>query len=159
MALTFKTKPASQQTVGEAITTIMNVPVHKPTFKKATEQQLKVDELVQIDQKMKELNVDLMVKRREELRKELQSIAQLADPEEEVKLEGMEGYVLFSKASVKLEFQDQNALVEKLTPGVFNLIAKVSVTDAKKYLSENEIANIAAKSFGSRTLKAVMKND
>lgn len=133
--------------------------VQAPAAKKlaVTDQQLKVDELIQIETFLQEHEIDLMMKRREEIRKVLQSIANESDPSEDVQLDGTLGHALFAKASQVVSIVDKEGIIEAITPEIFMQLAKVTVTDLKKYLSEIELDKYTKKTMGSRVFKGVTK--
>lgn len=132
--------------------------VHKPLLA-STDEQLKVDEIIQIDQKLAEEEVLHMLERREELRKQLQSIAnEKGEPHEEVTLVGTTGTVKFSKCTNKTEISDKNGLIQAMGPEVFMKLATVTATQAKKYLSEIELEKFVTVVPGSRTFKGSTPN-
>jgi hypothetical protein len=131
-------------------------PKTKVTAKAVVTDEMKlVDELVSLDHWMTEHEVESKVKRMGEVKKLLQSIAADMPPTVEAVLEGMTGEVTFSPAKVMTSFTaTQEQLKEALTPEVYDQIATVTLTDAKKYLSEIELDKLTTKEYGSRTLKA-----
>lgn len=142
--------------VGEVSDMAVAVQEHKPKFKSVTEEQLKVDEMVIIDQKMKALEVPEMQKRYDELKKELAATAKTLDPTKPATFVGTEGQIEFSPAREESKVKDKEALIAALGQEVFNQIATVSITDLKKYLSEHELIQLVEKVYGSRTLKSVV---
>jgi hypothetical protein len=134
-------------------------PKHKPKSGVLTAEQTLIDELVMIDTKLKELEVKPMLDRMEIIKKQLQSIAKDMDPQAEAVLKGSIGETIFSACRQTTSIDDKNALILVLGQKVFNEVASISLTDLKKYLSENEIAPLVVTGFGSRTLKAVKKYD
>lgn len=159
MTLKFNIKPAAQQETAQSIAPVQE---HKPAFKskEQTEEQKLVDELVFLDLKMRSLDVDAMIDRKEELRKQLLALVGDADPNEPVVIKGTDGNtVQFSAAKKDMEL-NKEALIQQLG-GVekYAEIAKVTVTDAKKYLSPAELEKVSTKKFGSRSLKAIIAGD
>lgn len=134
-------------------------PKHKPKSGVLTAEQVLVDELVIIDAKLKELEIKPMLDRLDVIKKQLQSIAKELPPEAEAIIKGSIGETIFSPCRKETSIDDKNALIFVLGQKVFNEVASISLTDLKKYLSENEIAPLVKTGFGSRTLKAVKKYD
>ena len=99
---------------------IQGVGLAKPQEVQSVEEAL-VIEMLDLEKKIRMVEADKMLKRKEEIRK------QLLDTDA-VKEAGLD---------------------------TFLEIASVTVTDLKKVLSENEIAQFSEKKQGSRTLKAV----
>lgn len=129
--------------------------VHKPKFKALSEEQVLTDELVQLRKTLDDLDVPQMEERYDEVRKKLVAFAQNSDPESPKVFVGSKGEVTFSPCRVETTIVDKAGLIEKLGQEVFNEIAKVSLTDLKKYLSEAEYATLIEKTYGTRTLKGI----
>lgn len=141
------------------------VQVQKPKAKKSvtkstpqalSETEVLVNELVHLEEQMKALEVAKMQARHDELKKRLQSIAnENFEADVEAVLEGTNGKVIFSPRRTTTSIVDREQMIKLLSPKTFMELANVSLTDLKKYLSENEIESFVGKSFGARTLKAV----
>lgn len=137
-------------------------PEHKPKFKSLTAEQVLVDEMVTIDQKLKEMEADVLQKRFEEVKKQLAATAKTLPPEKPATFQGSIGQVEFSAARVESKINDKDDLIAALDKAsgygqkLFNEIASVSITDLKKYLSEDELNHLLEKVYGSRTLKSVV---
>lgn len=128
----------------------------KPTAKpkQLTETQKLVNEYTQLAAKYDELEMATMIKRMDELKKRLQSIANEQNLNEAVTLTGTEGTVTFSPCREETVITDRDMMIKKLTPKVFVEIGKVNLGDIKKYLTEGEIQTFTEKQYGARSLKA-----
>lgn len=131
--------------------------VHKPKLAgKAvvTDEMKVVDELVSLDQWMQQHEVDAKVKRIGELKKVLQSIAADMPATTDATITGVVGEVTFGPAKLMTTFNcSQTDLKAALGAEVYDQLASVTLTDAKKYLSEIEMDKLTDKEFGSRNLK------
>jgi hypothetical protein len=82
-----------------------------------------------------------------------------ADPDEPYTFHTSKGEVTFSPCVNSLEVVDREKMVNKLGLETFKAIAKVSITDLKKYLSPAEIEAFTQKTKGARSLKAVIPKE
>lgn len=148
--------PAATAVVQEAKAEVKTTAKPKVAGKAVITDEMKlVDELVLLDQWMTQNEVEAKTKRVGELKKLLQSIAADMPPTVEAVLTGMTGVVTFSPAKVMTNFTGTQAdLKAALTPEVYEQLASVTLTDAKKYLSEIELDKLTVKEYGSRVLKA-----
>jgi hypothetical protein len=129
---------------------------HKPKIQASlTEVEVLVDELTMIDAKLKSMEVDVMQKRVDEIKNRLQSVAADMPPEQEAVIKGSIGEVTFSPCRRETTITNKAGIAEKVGAEAFLAMAKVNLTDAKKYLSENELAAFTETGYGSRTLKVV----
>lgn len=156
MVLVIKKKVVAQAQVGHSEEQQAQ---HKPkvSSKSLTTEQVLIDEAVQIDAELKASEAYEKLKRLDELKKQLQSIAQTFPAGEEAILTGSIGEVVMSPAKKNVELSDKDGLIEKIGQEAFNQIAKPTMTDIKKYLSEIEIAKVTNTTTGSRTLKTIRK--
>jgi hypothetical protein len=132
---------------------------HKVKSGALTEDQRLVDRVVEIDTELKQANAFDLLKELEEKKKGLQSIAKTFPVTEEATIAGSIGEVVYSPCRREVQVIDKEGLIKKLGQKLFNEIAKVSLTDLQKYLSENEIEHFTSVSYGSRSLKTVKKYD
>lgn len=115
-----------------------------------------VVELVDLERRLAEADVPNILKRKEELRKAILAEAD-AQPNETIKLTCEAGVVEFSAASKEFTLTDKSGLQQLLGTNAFQELAKFSVTDLKKVLSENEIATVGTTAPGkTRTMKIVL---
>lgn len=135
---------------------IQGVGLAKPQEVQSVEEAL-VIEMLDLEKKIRMVEADKMLKRKEEIRKQLlgTDAVKEADPTLPYSFDADEGKIVFSACSNKVEITDMPGLVKKIGLDTFLEIASVTVTDLKKVLSENEIAQFSEKKQGSRTLKAV----
>ncbi len=150
-----KISKMGQAVVVTETTKVKAKPKTKTTSGVVTQDKVWVDELVQIDGELKDLEVLGKIERRDELKNLLQSVAKELPADQEATLKGTVGEVTFSKCRKETSISDKEGLISALGQDTFNLLASVSLTDLKKYLSENEIAPLVASTNGSRTLKTV----
>jgi hypothetical protein len=155
MAVKFgKGKAAQEQSSAQSIAK----PAHKPVFKHLTDEQLLVNELCLIEEQLKEIEAFKLLEKKEVIKRKLADIAASSDPATEVVLHGTDGNrVVFSTPPVMREISDKPAFIQKLGVGLFKKIAKVTFTDAEKYLSEEELADVVSMSYGTRRLTYVGK--
>lgn len=131
---------------------------HTPKAKASqvvSEAQAMVDEAVQIHKKLEELEVPAMQKRLDEIKKHFSGIAKSMPQDEVAIFKGTEGELEFTKASQEIEITNKDGLIKALGKDVFKEIAKVSVTDMRKYLAQNEIDQFTTKVPGSRRLASI----
>lgn len=138
-AVIIKTAPAKKVKVSEVV----------------TQEQVWVNQIVELDQEIKASGILEKIARYEQLKKNLSGLAKESPPTEEAVIEGQAGTVVFSKAKNTVEVTDKEGLIEKLGQGVFNEVAKITITDLKQYLSENELACFTMPGYGSRVLKSI----
>lgn len=154
MGVNFGNKAPAKKIAGEQAAQVAQV--HKPKFKALTEEQVLVDEMVQLKQKMDELEVPAMEARYDECKTKLAAFAKTADPESEKVFVGSLGEVHYSACRVETKVVDKEGLVSAMTQEVFNQVATVKLTDLKKYLSPVEYEKLIERVYGSRTCKAVV---
>lgn len=65
------------------------------------------------------------------------------------------GYVKFTAPKKTVKITDQKALKAMVGANVYDQIASVSLTDAKKYVTELQLAEITETSDGARSLKEI----
>jgi CheY-like chemotaxis protein len=119
-----------------------------------------VEELADLDAKMKEFGGYEIVKRIEAIKKVLQGVAKEKDKTLPVVFKTPTGStVVFSACGLSTVFSDKQKLVMLLTPQVYMDISSVTMGDAKKYLGELELASVTTKVPGTRTLVSVTKKD
>jgi hypothetical protein len=134
--------------------------VHKPQIKaKASPDQVLIDEAVRIDFELKASEAYEKIKRLDEIKKVLQSIAATQPTGEEAILTGTEGEITLSACANKTDISDKDGLIGALGQDVFNVISAPNLTDCKKYLSENELLKFIHVTAGSRRLKTIKKFD
>ena len=151
------TKKPKQEQVAAPVETSKQVVTPKVKGGVVTEDQALINEAAQINARLEELEVPAMQKRLDEIKKVFQAKGKELPQDEEAVFVGTEGRLVFSKARVELEITDRNAMIKALGQKVFNEIAKVTLTDMKKYLSEGEIFAFAQQVYGSRSIKVIEK--
>ena len=138
-------------------------PQTKQDHLKATKSTLTAEERAKVDRAVElKAQLDAVSAQQKEfnaLKAELASIADERFPSEEVvKLFGNEGIVEFSAQSMKREVNDLNALIGviKAKHGYDKLLdlLKVSLGDAEKLLTAEELAPFVTIVEGSRSLKS-----
>lgn len=114
-------------------------------------------EMGALHNKMERLGVTDMLKRMEVLKKHFSSKANEYDAGKEVVFKSKEGTVLvtYSKAKSVVEMASNEEIIKAKGLDFFKSIASVSVTNAKKYLNQNELDKLSTVGVGSRSLKAV----
>lgn len=120
-----------------------------------TQTQTLVNEMVQLEQEFVANDIPDKMKRFEEIKKHLAAIAKDMNADEVAVLKSTLGEVEFSKPSMTTEITDKNALITALGQETFNAVAKVGITEARKYLSEIELAPLSQKVAGPRKLNGV----
>ena len=118
-----------------------------------------VDELIDLNSRLTESGAFEMMKRVDELKKSLQAVIQDigADTDTPYTFHTTEGEVTFSACTNSIEIVDREAMIKKLGMETFKAVAKVGVTDLKKYLSPAEIEAFSKPVKGSRSLKVVKR--
>lgn len=153
--MTLTVKKAAQTTqAAKPVSKASAKPVAKAKQKVLTETQMLVNEYAHLAHQYEQQEIGAMVKRMDELKKRLQSIANETSPGDTVTLAGTEGTVTFSPCREETVITDRDKMIKALTPKVFVEIGKVNLGDIKKYLSEGEIQAFSEKQYGARTLKA-----
>lgn len=124
-----------------------------------TELEVLIDEVIDLHTRLSEFGAFDILKRLEEAKKALQQQIKDsgADPDQAFTFETDTGTVVFGPCSNTREITDKPKLISVLTPQVFLEVAKVTLTDLKKYLSELEIEKFTTPVKGSRTMKSVTK--
>lgn len=149
-----KDVPAHQSQVQEA--QVSAVVAHKPKMvAEVSEEMALVDELVELDAFMTANAIAQKVKRIDAIKKVLQSIAKDMPEGVEAVIAGSVGEAIFSPCKVMTTISDKSALRDALSEEVYFELSNVTLTDAKKYLSEIELEKLSTKSYGSRTLNTV----
>jgi hypothetical protein len=118
-----------------------------------------VDEYVEIQRELNKVDVTPLLKRQEELKKKLQLIAKSDHfpSNKSVQLWGThQNYVEFSPQVNSTKIVDKNGLIAAVGQEIFNVVASITLTEAKKLLSENELSHFTATVPGARTMKAVV---
>lgn len=138
---------------------------HKVALNSQSEEEMLTDELVTLQIQLDSVDVTAINKRQTELKKELQSIAEVKgfDPMLPVTFKGSLGQVDFSKCSDKTEIELPADLWKELA-AKFGMEATFSavtwnLTQLKKLLSENELAKYTKKGIGSRSAKIKIYKD
>lgn len=152
MSVSVKSKQVQESPKPKAAVT------HTPKAKASqvvSEAQAMVNEAVQIHKKLEELEVPAMQKRLDEIKKHFSGIAKSMPQDEVAVFKGTEGELEFTKASQEIEITDKDGLIKALGKEVFKEISKVSVTDMRKYLAQNEIDQYTSKVNGSRRLASI----
>jgi hypothetical protein len=149
------------QTIAQAITAAADAVQVKPKAKAKPEAIVLAEELIDLDYRLKQAEAYQMLKRVEELKKRLQSIAQEsgAPAEQQYVFDTEEGQVVFSPCRMETTITNKASMITIMGQQTFNEVAKVTLTDARKYLSENELATVSVTEPGGRTLKAIMKKE
>lgn len=134
-------------------------PLTKNKVEAKTEVVVQAEELIDLHKRLTESGAFDMLKRIEEIKKILQGYIKdqgdSASPTIAFHFETEMGTITFSPCRKETEITDKEKLIGMLTPEVFVQVAKVTMTDAKKYLSESELAQICETSYGSRTMASV----
>lgn len=125
---------------------------------KKTETQQLVDEYADLYQKLEASGMKPVMKRMEELSKSLRAkVDEIgADPTKPYVFNTPESTVEFSACTNSLEITDRKTMIAKLGQDTFNQVAKVGVTELKKYLSPVEIQSFSVGTYGHRTVKSVV---
>ena len=157
MGVSVKAKQV-QETAAKPKAAVTHTPKAKAS-QVVSEAQAMVDEAVQIHQRLEELEVPAMQKRLDEIKKHFSGIAKSMPFDEVAVFKGTKGEMEFTKASMEVEITDKPGLVKALGKDVFMEIAKVGVTDMKKYLAQNEIDQFTTKVPGSRRLASIRSTE
>lgn len=170
MAVTVKktAEPAKKavpkpKAMGQAHIGTAQVAVHVPKMLvEQTNEQMLADELITLDTKLKEWGVPEVAKRVDTIKKELQSIAKPMPPDEAVVWEGQLGVVQLTACAQATQVKDVTGLLnfvkDKCGEDAAASLVKISLTDLKKVLSENEMAAYIEVVPGARTCKIVPKS-
>jgi hypothetical protein len=151
MAIAWKTKSSVEAVAQSPITHL----IHKPVIKQvASEESILVDELIGLSTFLIESDVAKKLKRVEELKKSLQSIAIDMPADKEAVFKSESGEVIFGPRSTKTTITDKDGLRKKLGEATYFELASVGLTEVKKYLSEIEMEIYSTKEYGSRSLKS-----
>ena len=134
--------------------------VEKIFLEELTEAEALTQEYMILWKKLEEIGGKKLLARMEDLRKSLQSIANEEDPDQPIAFASAKGSLVFSARTKVLEIHDLLDLWEHLSLK-FGVVAalsvmKVSITDLRKMLSENEIKKWADEKLGGRILKSVL---
>jgi len=114
-----------------------------------------VEELIDLDTRMKAAGAYEMTKRLEELKKSLQAAVADWDPTQPAHLHCASGVVVFSECRHETKITNKPELIKLMGTQEYIEASKVTLADAKKYLSEIELAKVTTVGFGSRSLKSV----
>lgn len=122
----------------------------------STEVQALTAELVDLNAKMVEYGAYDIAKRIDELKTLLQAVAKDMDPSKPAVFESPEGgTVVFSAAKSATTITDKPQLIKLMGTAEYIEASKITLGDAKKYLSEIELAKCTTTGFGSRSLQSV----
>jgi hypothetical protein len=145
MALTFvQSKAPASKSKAKNVTEVSQV---------ITPLQASVDEYVGLASMLESMGVAAIQKRMDVLKKELHEMASEAPLDDIVRLKGTKGIVMFSAAKVDTVVVDKDAMMSTLGEDVFRSVAKVGITDLRKYLTDAEMSGFCEKQYGSRSLK------
>lgn len=153
MVVKVKSK-SSMTTVGQTPEAVQSIA--QPVKAKSQTQAI-TEELIIIHQRLMASEAFEAIKRLEELKKMLHEVTKEsgADPYKPYVFKCDFGEVEFGPCTKSVEITDKPKMISLLGEDVFKAIAKVGVTDMKKYLSESEIETLSEKVPGSRSMKAV----
>jgi hypothetical protein len=117
-------------------------------------------EYISLYQKFEYFEVKTLVKRMEDIRKQLVTVAnETMDDKKPAVFSCAEGEVVFSERGTKAEVQDPLALthtlLEKFGPEVTATVVDIAITPLRKLLSEFELKQHLTDVPGVRTLKSV----
>jgi hypothetical protein len=159
-ATTPKAQKALQQLQAKAETTLegeLKVKLAPTKVKQKTAAEALAEELIVLHQQLVATDGFAMFKRYEELKKQLQSIANDSGaPKDKPFVFSTDiGSVIFKECRTETTITDKQFILKQLGMDTFLNVAKVNLTDAKKYLSDNELAQCTEKGFGSRVLQSV----
>lgn len=148
-----------QEQVAEAVAGAVVAVKPKAKAKPKAEAIVLAEELIDLDYRLKQAEAYQMLKRVEELKKRLQSIAQEsgAPTDQQYVFDTDDGQVVFSPCRMETRLTDRPGLIKALGQETFNEVAKFTITDARRYLSDNELAKVSVVEPGSRTLKTITK--
>lgn len=142
----------------EGLTVKVSPPKAKTAIKAKTEAQTVAEAMIANHIKLEESGAFLIFKEYELQKKRLSDIATTGDKDQEYIISCDAGDVVFSAKKSKTEIVDKPGLIKAMGQKTFMEIAKVTLGDAGKYLSEIELSNVTSVSneLGPRTLKAVL---
>lgn len=125
--------------------------------KAKSEATVLAEEMVSLHQHLEETEAFKLIKRYDELKKQLQAIANDSGaPKDQPYVFKTElGNVVFKECRIETTITDKLGAIKMLGQGVFNEVAKLGVTDAKKYLSAAELAKCTTQDYGARVLQSV----
>jgi hypothetical protein len=159
-ASTPKAQKALQQLQAKAEGTLegeLKVKLSPTKVKAKSEAEAMAEELITLHDKLSQADAFSMFKRYDELKKSLQAAAnESGAPKDKPFVFSTElGTVTFKECRVETVITDKLGAIKLLGQSVFNEVAKLGVTDAKKYLSATELGKVSEQTFGSRTLQSV----
>ena len=111
-----------------------------------------IDRFGELEAQLK--GVDALIKERDTLRKQLAEACDAIDPAGEVRLIGSQFAVTFGKAPVQRTLSNIAGYLEAVGLAKFLDSVKVSITEADKYLTETQKAELFEIGRGARRLKA-----
>lgn len=155
-----KGQKAIQQLQAKAETSLegeLKVKLAPTKAKQKTEAEALAEEMINLHQTMTLAGAFVMMKRYEELKKQLQSVAnESGAPKDQPYTFSTDiGTVVFKECRTETTITDKSFILKQLGQNTFMDLAKITLTDAKKYLSDNELSQCTEKGFGSRVLQAV----
>jgi hypothetical protein len=118
-----------------------------------------VDEYTTLQALIDAADVTHLIKKQDEIKKQLQSIAKSDQfpSHKPVQLWGThENYVQFSEQKNMQKITDKPGLIDAIGMAKYMANTEITLANAKKLLSENELAKFTATSPGPRTLSAVV---
>ena len=115
-----------------------------------------VNELVAIQQHLDDLEVDDLLKRKDEIRKALAQLANQEDPEQVVEFKTKVGEVVFSKAPKTRKVTEIKSLAIVIGDEALYGIASVSLKSLGNLLPKGEIDQYCTVVYGARKLSKVV---
>jgi len=161
MALKMLKKPVTEVVVEAApVTEPMVLPKAWVEQPQATMTEALTTEYIELYRKFVYFEVKEMVKRMEEIRKQLQAVAnETQDDAQPATFSSPEGEIEFSERKKEATVPDPLALIKELLtkfgPAVTMSVINIAITPLRKVLSEFELKKYLVDQPGSRTLKSV----
>jgi acyl-CoA-binding protein len=118
-----------------------------------------VDEYTALQSQIDAADVSHLIKKQDELKKQLQSIAKSDQfpAHKPVQLWGThENYVQFSEQKSMQKITDKPGLIDAIGMAKYMANTEITLANAKKLLSENELGKFTTNTPGPRTLNAVV---
>ena len=158
MALKMLTKPVTE--VEPPVTETLVLPKAWVEQPKATETETLTAEYLELYKKFEYFEVKAMVKRMDEIRKQLHSIAnETMDEKQPAIFACPDGEMEFSERGKVTEIPNPLALIsdvlKKFGPQVASSIIDIAITPLRKVLSEYELKPYVSEQPGHRILKSV----
>lgn len=163
MALRMLSKPATTVVEVESPTAVVEMPLPQKVFVEVAEQsevEALTVEYIELYKKYDYFEVKAMLKRMEEIKKQLQTVAnETMDKDKPAVFTSKAGEVEFSERGKKTEVPDPLGLIQMLLSkfgvDVAASVVDIALTPLRKVLSEFEMKAHTKEEPGSRTLKAV----